>query len=62
MLRKVHRWTFKNNGIVFRDEDWTRLKKIAEGNPDEEKIGAFGVGVYNLIRTRYSIKYAFRLL
>ena len=52
-----------NNGIVFRDEDWNRLKKIgafhffvvvtlpvelhaAEGNPDEEKIGAFGVGVY----------------
>ncbi|KAF5355265.1 hypothetical protein D9758_006047 [Tetrapyrgos nigripes] len=40
----VHQWTFKNNGIVFRDEDWSRLKKIAEGNPDEEKIGAFGVG------------------
>nr|VWO98846.1 Uncharacterized protein [Ganoderma boninense] len=44
----VHQWTFKNNGIVFRDEDWTRLKKIAEGNPDEEKIGAFGVGFYSL--------------
>ncbi|KAK0225787.1 hypothetical protein IW262DRAFT_1357858 [Armillaria fumosa] len=44
----VHQWTFKNNGIVFRDEDWSRLKKIAEGNPDEEKIGAFGVGFYSL--------------
>ncbi|RDB24786.1 hypothetical protein Hypma_008085 [Hypsizygus marmoreus] len=44
----VHRWTFKNNGIQFRDEDWNRLKKIAEGNPDEEKIGAFGVGFYSL--------------
>lgn len=44
----VHQWTFKNNGIVFRDEDWNRLKKIAEGNPDEEKIGAFGVGFYSL--------------
>ncbi|KNZ80421.1 Sacsin [Termitomyces sp. J132] len=44
----VHRWTFKNNGIIFRDEDWNRLKKIAEGNPDEEKIGAFGVGFYSL--------------
>ena len=49
--------------MVFRDEDWSRLKKIgghhnlfalnahihipaAEGNPDEEKIGAFGVGAY----------------
>ncbi|KAF7792228.1 hypothetical protein EIP86_003262 [Pleurotus ostreatoroseus] len=40
----VHQWTFKNDGIIFRDEDWNRLKKIAEGNPDEEKIGAFGVG------------------
>ena len=25
---QVHQWTFKNNGIVFRDEDWSRLKKI----------------------------------
>ena len=62
----MHQWSFKNNGIVFRDEDWSRLKKIgesscrslrclhtlipdiAEGNPDEEKIGAFGVGFYSL--------------
>ncbi|OCH90810.1 hypothetical protein OBBRIDRAFT_834709 [Obba rivulosa] len=44
----VHQWSFKNNGMLFRDEDWKRLKKIAEGNPDEEKIGAFGVGFYSL--------------
>ncbi|RXW23364.1 hypothetical protein EST38_g2483 [Candolleomyces aberdarensis] len=44
----VHKWKFRNNGILFRDEDWSRLKKIAEGNPDEEKIGAFGVGFYSL--------------
>lgn len=44
----IHRWTFRNNGLIFRDEDWARLKKIAEGNPDEEKIGAFGVGFYSL--------------
>ena len=59
-----------NNGIVFRDEDWNRLKKIgsfnffvvvsfpvdfypAEGNPDEEKIGAFGVGAF----TSYSLHF-----
>lgn len=24
----VHQWLFKNNGIPFRDEDWSRLKKI----------------------------------
>ncbi|CAG8458419.1 11877_t:CDS:10 [Scutellospora calospora] len=39
---------FKNNGFHFRDQDWNRLKKIAEGNPDEQKIGAFGVGFYSL--------------
>lgn len=44
----VVQWTFRNNGIIFRDEDWSRLRKIAEGNPDEEKIGAFGVGFYSL--------------
>lgn len=44
----VHQWSFKNNGIQFRDEDWNRLKKIAEGNPTEENIGAFGVGFYSL--------------
>jgi hypothetical protein len=25
---QVHQWTFKNDGQHFRDEDWTRLKKI----------------------------------
>lgn len=36
---------YRNNGTPFRKEDWERLQKIAEGNPDESKIGAFGVGV-----------------
>ncbi|KAF9976136.1 hypothetical protein BGZ73_009111 [Actinomortierella ambigua] len=45
---KITRVTFKNNGFFFRPEDWNRLKKIAEGNPDESKIGAFGVGFYSL--------------
>ena len=27
---KVNQWTFRNNGIAFRDEDWTRLRKIGE--------------------------------
>lgn len=36
----------ENNGEVFKATDWSRLKKIAEGNPDETKIGAFGVGFY----------------
>ncbi|KAF9933479.1 hypothetical protein FBU30_005320 [Linnemannia zychae] len=48
MSAKITRVLFKNNGIDFRPEDWNRLKKIAEGNPDESKIGAFGVGFYSL--------------
>ncbi|KIL68939.1 hypothetical protein M378DRAFT_21839 [Amanita muscaria Koide BX008] len=44
----VCRWIFKNNGRVFQEGDWNRLKKIAEGNPDEDKIGAFGVGFYSV--------------
>ncbi|KAH8828511.1 hypothetical protein DL96DRAFT_1603553 [Flagelloscypha sp. PMI_526] len=49
-LKKVQaaRWIFKNNGDVFTQADWSRLKKIADGNPDEDKIGAFGVGFYSL--------------
>ncbi|KIM21061.1 hypothetical protein M408DRAFT_112189 [Serendipita vermifera MAFF 305830] len=44
----VSQWRVWNDGAVFRDEDWKRLKKIADGNPDEHKIGAFGVGFYSL--------------
>jgi hypothetical protein len=29
--------TYKNNGMPFRTQDWDRLQKIAEGNPDEKK-------------------------
>ncbi|EGF81075.1 hypothetical protein BATDEDRAFT_24744 [Batrachochytrium dendrobatidis JAM81] len=39
---------YKNNGAAFSDEDFARLRKIAEGNPDEQKIGFFGVGFYSL--------------
>ncbi|KAI9894366.1 MAG: hypothetical protein M1814_003122 [Vezdaea aestivalis] len=37
-----------NNGQAFQESDWARLKRIAEGNPDETKIGAFGVGFYSV--------------
>lgn len=40
--------TVENDGVPFQDTDWSRLKKIAEGNPDETKIGAFGVGFYSV--------------
>jgi len=32
-LAQVRRWTFKNNGILFRDEDWNRLKTIGAQGP-----------------------------
>lgn len=41
-------FTVENNGVPFKATDWSRLKKIAEGNPDETKIGAFGVGFYSV--------------
>lgn len=46
--RMTKRVTIRNNGQVFRPEDWSRLSRIAEGNPDEAKIGAFGVGFYSV--------------
>ncbi|KAI9674257.1 MAG: hypothetical protein M1829_003804 [Trizodia sp. TS-e1964] len=45
---KLSRLLVTNNGTSFADSDWTRLKRIAEGNPDETKIGAFGVGFYSV--------------
>ncbi|KAG4303054.1 hypothetical protein PCK1_000720 [Pneumocystis canis] len=42
------RLIFKNDGLLFNEEDWQRIARIAEGNPDEEKIGAFGVGFYSV--------------
>ncbi|KAF2432207.1 hypothetical protein EJ08DRAFT_585989 [Tothia fuscella] len=44
----MHRLVVSNDGEVFRSSDWDRLKRIAEGNPDETKIGAFGVGFYSV--------------
>jgi hypothetical protein len=35
---------YRNNTMPFRLQDWDPLKKIAEGNPDVSKVGAFGVG------------------
>ena len=39
---------YRNDGMPFRKEDWARLSKIAEGNPDPSKVGAFGVGAYTM--------------
>ena len=39
---------YRNNGLPFRPQDWSRLRAIAEGNPDVNKVGAFGVGAYTM--------------
>lgn len=44
----ISKYVLLNDGIPFREQDWDRLRKIAEGNPNEDKIGAFGVGFYAL--------------
>ena len=44
----LKRLVVSNNGVPFGSNDWSRLKRIAEGNPDETKIGAFGVGFYSV--------------
>lgn len=44
----VQQVMYRNNGMPFRPQDWDRLKKIAEGNPDVSKVGAFGVGAYTM--------------
>ena len=45
---RLKRLVVTNNGQPFSGNDWSRLKRIAEGNPDETKIGAFGVGFYSV--------------
>ncbi|KKA27058.1 hypothetical protein TD95_002465 [Thielaviopsis punctulata] len=44
----LKRLVVQNDGVPFTKTDWGRLKRIAEGNPDETKIGAFGVGFYSV--------------
>ncbi|KAI9831960.1 MAG: hypothetical protein M1826_002688 [Phylliscum demangeonii] len=44
----LKRLVVSNDGHPFQPSDWSRLKRIAEGNPDETKIGAFGVGFYSV--------------
>jgi hypothetical protein len=39
----VEQVVYRNNGMPFRTQDWSRLRKIAEGNPDVSKVGAFGM-------------------
>lgn len=44
----VSQVVYRNDGHPFRPEDWSRLRNIAEGNPDVSKVGAFGVGAYTM--------------
>lgn len=47
-LSNVRQVVFRNDGFPFRPSDWSRLRNIAEGNPDVSKVGAFGVGFYSV--------------
>ncbi|KAL8995170.1 MAG: hypothetical protein Q9169_005055, partial [Polycauliona sp. 2 TL-2023] len=44
----ISQWVIENNGKLFTSDDWARLQEISSGNPDEDKIGAFGVGFYSV--------------
>lgn len=33
--------SLRNNGRPFDGNDWDRLRRIAEGNPDEQKVSFF---------------------
>ncbi|KDQ10617.1 hypothetical protein BOTBODRAFT_68536 [Botryobasidium botryosum FD-172 SS1] len=46
--RIVSQWTVQNDGRGFESADWDRLMTIADGNPNERNIGAFGVGFYSV--------------
>ncbi|KAF9225139.1 hypothetical protein BS17DRAFT_879271 [Gyrodon lividus] len=45
---KVSKWVVRNDGDELQEQDWDRLTRIAAGNPDEQKIGAFGVGFFSV--------------
>ncbi|KAH7886449.1 hypothetical protein F5I97DRAFT_2029040 [Phlebopus sp. FC_14] len=45
---KIFKWIVRNDGDAFGPNDWERLTKIADGNPDVQKIGAFGVGFFSV--------------
>lgn len=47
-VQPIKQIVVKNDGIVFREEDWKRLTTIASGQPNVESIGAFGVGFYSI--------------
>ena len=47
MERFITNIEIRNDGSPFSPLDFKRLTTIAEGNPDEGKIGNFGVGFYS---------------
>ncbi|KIJ66620.1 hypothetical protein HYDPIDRAFT_26952 [Hydnomerulius pinastri MD-312] len=42
------KWIVRNDGDEFEHRDWVRLTSIADGNPDDQKFGAFGVGFFSV--------------
>jgi HSP90 family molecular chaperone len=48
----LRRLVVSNNGQAFNTNDWARLKRIAEGNPDETKIGRISLDAPNDVDER----------
>ena len=48
ILSNINEIQLSNNGRKFTENDWNRVSKIAEGNPDEQTVGMFGVGFYSI--------------
>jgi len=47
-ISSVSEIRLRNDGRPFVENDWERVSKIAEGNPDEQTVGMFGVGFYSV--------------
>ncbi|OCH93196.1 hypothetical protein OBBRIDRAFT_885709 [Obba rivulosa] len=45
---EIYSCSFRNNGDPFTEDDWKRILKIGAGNPNEHKVGGFGVGFYSV--------------
>ena len=46
--RIVSKVSIFNSGREFSAADWSRVTKIAAGNPDANSVGLFGVGFYSV--------------
>ena len=48
LIREKNKIIFQNNGYLFTETDWDRIRTIASGNLNENSVGCFGVGFYSV--------------